>query len=51
MTESEKGKLIVEISKLQIICKEYTAGRYSEAVACVKIQDVLKLIGDWGVEE
>ena len=52
MTEQEKAKLIIEISKLQIICKEYTNVLHMESViACVKIQDVLKLISDWGVEE
>ena len=51
MTEQEKAKLIIEISKLHIVCKEYTAGKYVDTVACVRIEDVLKLIRDWGVEE
>ena len=52
MTESEKAKLIIEISKLQIICKEHTnVMNMNNVIACVKIQDVLKLISDWSVEE
>ena len=48
MTETEKTKLIIEISKLTLIAKEVsTCG----LISCVKITDVIKLISDWGVEE
>lgn len=48
MTESEKARLIIEISKLTLIAKEASTG---ELISCVKTTDVIKLISDWGVEE
>ena len=48
MTESEKARLIIEISKLTLVAREVsTCG----LISCVKITDVIKLISDWGVEE